>query len=295
MNPFKSLLTYRAFRPDPLDIEETLSERFRLRRLGTNRLVALSVGRTHWRAAVATFDKAGAASFSEIVTSPNATNREALNAWLAEYATQRKLKHVAVGMGHGFHATPLADVPRGMTDSECMRILREEPARLFGDGVVADDAYVVAYNPHVDTSSIQFRIKASELAPVREVCAAAGLLICRLVCEQVQLIELAYSRMPEGRPDFRGILLTQPSSSLLIPLGQGGTWGLLHYDPDLDEQAVGNIHSAVEEVLPDNGKMAYIDTGMNSFGDLLHVLAAHNPTELFPSGPSAAFSAIVLN
>ncbi len=298
MNTLFSLLFYRAFRPDFLDVEETLASRFRLRRSApfgrtANRLIIVSAGRVHWRATVATFDRQGKPSFSPTLTSPSIANRDALASWLRAIALTNRISHVAVGIGHGFVVSAMSAVPR-MSDRETMRLLRTDAPRLLGEGGNPQDINALVHHPRVENSCLRFTLRAQELASVREVCHAAGLQIVRIVCEQAQLLELAYDSEVASSPEIRALLLTLPTSFLFIQLDDSG-WSSVTYDPALDEQAIGALLHAASNAIPAGGKLAYIDAGMPGMGDLLHSLAGFSPKPLTGGLMAPSFAAIAMN
>lgn len=267
MNPIVALLTFRAFRPDPCDVDETISARFKLRKflgfkMGQNRLLVVSAGRNHWRAAVATLDHEGVPTLSDESLSPPASNRDGLVEWLREYGRTMKVQHVAVGVGYGFSVSALSAVTR-LSDTETMKALRTEPGRLLGDNNLSEDINCIAHHPEVEDSSLRFKIRAAEIAMIREVCVDAGFLIARITCEQAQLIGMAYAAGVSKTPNCRALLVALPSSYVLLHLDAGG-WHSPNFDPARDENTLGQIEAAIREALPTGGDggFAYIDAGM---------------------------------
>jgi hypothetical protein len=301
VNSLFSLLTYRAFRPDPLDIDETISARFRLRKflgitLGTNRILVISAGRTHWRVSTAEFDSAGVPTFSEPVVTPPVAQRESLIEWLREHAEAKKTECVAVGIGHGFQVTTLTAVPR-LPDVENMRILRTEPARLLGDTTPGEDTNALVHHPQVESSCLRFKLRATEMAVVREVCNSAGLAIVRVVCEQAQLLELAYGAgfSDTANAGVRALLFALPSSYLFLPI-DGTGWHSVTYDPATDDQAISVIiQAANQSIPPGGGSIAYINAGMPGMDDLLASLGSFAPESLVKGISNISAAAIVLN
>ena len=295
VNPFFSLLTYRAFRPHPQDIEEPLSARFRKRKLGgSNRLLVLSVGKFHWRASVATFDENGEPSFGEPSESPNVTNMDGLVEWLCSFSANHKLRYVAVGIGWGFVVSALSGVPRH-TDTETQRWLRVEPTRLLGESASNEgtSTNALVFHPHVENSCLRFKFQAEELTKIREVCAEAGLAIVRMVCEQAQMLEMAYAK--EFDPsEIKAVMLTLPSSFLFLPLESNG-WHAVHYDPAIDDGAVGSLLDYAKDALPPGGAFVYIDAGMPGMEDVVSSLRNHKPQALMDASQLVSFSAITLN
>ena len=274
MNPIFALLSYRAFRPDPRDTEETVAERFRLRKfmgvkLVGNRLLVLSVGRTHWRAALATLDADGAPTLSGLTLSPAATNRDALADWLRDYAKTHRLEYTAVGIGHGFSVTALNAVVR-LSEAETMQALRTEPARLFGEGSGGEEINGLAHHPEVEDSSLRFKLRNAEFTFIRDLCADAGLTIVRTVCEQSQLIDMAYAAGLHKVAGGRALLVALPSSYVLLHLDAGG-WHSPRFDPALDESALTQIEAVIREATPPggDGRLVYIDAGMAGLDGLL--------------------------
>lgn len=298
MQALVSLLTYGAFRPDYLDVEEPLALRFRARKSGPfghtcNRLVVISAGRMHWRAALAVFDRAGRPAFSAVSVSPSLANREAATGWLRTFATAHRARHAAVGIGHGFAVSAMSAVPR-LSDVQTLRLLRTDAARLLGETGNPQDLHAIVHHPLVESSCLRFTLRPQELASVRDLCHSAGLEIARVVCEQAQLLELAYAHLADLAAETRALLLALPASFLFVQLDEGG-WQGVTYDPSLDEQAIGALLQAAGTAIPPGGQLAYLDAGMPGMTDLLHSLAGFAPRPVARDLPLPSFHAIALN
>ena len=185
MNPFLSLLTYRAFRDDPLDVEEPITSRFKKRMFADNRLLAVSVGRSQWRTCLVTFDQAGVPAFGEIELSPPATpaGKDGMLMFLNSQRAKHKVRYAAVGISHGFAVEYSGIVPR-LPDTETMHMLQNDPIKLMGDGFSTEDMGAVVHHPTMDTTTLKFKAKATDLKGIRELLGSAQLQIVRIVCEQ---------------------------------------------------------------------------------------------------------------
>lgn len=279
MNPIFALLTFRAFRPDYRDVEETMAARFRLRKFlgmkfGVQRLLVVSAGRVHWRAAMATFDASGAATLSDTSMSPATVHREALIEWLRDFAQDLKLQYVAVGVGHGFSVASLSAVTR-LSDVETMKCLRTEPARLLGDGHLAEEINCLVHHPGVEDSSLRFKIRAAEVTQIRDVCAEAGFQVVRITCEQAQLIGMAYCAGRKALDACRALLVALPSSYVLLHLDAGG-WHSPNFDPARDENTLKQIEAAITEALTlgGGGSLVVVNAGMAGLPELLKGLTS---------------------
>jgi hypothetical protein len=298
VNPLLTLLLYRGPRPDPLKIEQPISARFVEHKkfgfiaTGPSRLVVISADKLHWRAALATFNTAGVATFGEVSISPLATNRDAVVEWLKEFSVASRTPYVALGIGYGFSADVLNAIGRP-PDVETMRLLRTDPARLLGDTIGADDINDLRHHPRTESCSIRFSIKSQEISSALAICASAGVQVARLVGELAQMLSLAYANGLADRPDVRGLLLALPSSYLFVLLDQGA-WLQSAYDPALDEHAVGTLIQTVQQAIPD-GRLAYIDGGMPGFADLLHTMGQTPPLSLVPTLSLPSLAATILN
>ena len=251
-----------------------MAARFRLRKFlglkfGVHRILVVSAGRVHWRAAMATFDANGVASLSDDSLSPATVHREALIDWLREYAKTLKLEYIAVGVGHGFSVASLSAVPR-LSDVETMKSLRTEPARLLGDGNLAEEINCLVHHPGVEDSSLRFKIRAAEITQIRDLCAEAGFQVVRIACEQAQLLGMAYSAGRKALDAGRALLVALPSSYVLLQLDAGG-WHSPNFDPARDENTLKQIEGAINEALPTGGGGALIvvDAGMAGLPELL--------------------------
>lgn len=270
--------------------------RFRKRKLGgVNRILVLSAGKTTWRASIATYDAMGVPTFSEPVTSPPSTSMDDMTEWLANFASANQLKYVAIGIGHGFVVTASSGVTR-YGDVETQRLLRNEPAKLFGETSAQDSGQINALvnHPHAENSCLRFKIQAEEIAKVRDICADAGLAVARVVCEQAQLLELAYAGEFKEDDSTRAVMITLPSSFLFIPL-DGSGWHSVTFDPVLDDQAVSALLGAASEALSSGSTLAYIDAGMPGIEDVIAHLVNNHPKALYPSASLSSFAAITLN
>jgi hypothetical protein len=218
--------------------------------------------------------------------------------FLNSQRAKHKVRYAAVGISHGFAVEYSGIVPR-LPDTETMHMLQNDPIKLMGDGFSTEDMGAVVHHPTMDTTTLKFKAKATDLKGIRELLGSAQLQIVRIVCEQAQMLELAYSLFPGSAPDLHGyqmLLLASPSSSLILPLWHN--WTDVHFDPQLDENAVVSLMNSFQEICAGtpNVKLGYLDGGLPGMADLIPSITHLNPTPLLKDdGAKASFRAIVLN
>lgn len=300
MNPLTALLSFSAFRPDPLDIESTISSRFLARKLlgvlklGTNRIIVASVAKHSWRVILATFDAEGKPAFSDEQFCQVA-DRDKFNDWLRAYAASHKTTYIAVGVGHGFSVSALSSVSI-LADVETMKVMRNEPTTLFPDDKSTDHVNALVHHPEASNSSARFKVRATEISQIAEVCNVAGLQLVRIVSEQAQMLHLAYASGLSAAKEVRALLITLPSSYMFLRADHEG-WHSILYDPSVDETSASSIAAAISDALPpgESGRLAYVDGGMADFNNLIGEIPETRKFDVMNKNPHVVFYATVLN
>lgn len=282
MNSFFSLLSLKAFRPDPNDVEVPLADRFRKRKIGgPSSIIAISAAKTAWAACVVNFDAEGNPSFGEVLTPTSAAPSE-ISDWLAEIGRKHKIAHAAVGIGYGWDAQTLSAVPR-YNELETRRFIRNSPERLYGETKLDPDfVYMLSNHPNQENISLQFRIKRSEVEKIVGIVATAGLQVVRVVNELAQMIEMAYAGDSAPESTYSGLLVCCPSSYLLLELPN---WGVINADPIVEGSSTQQLLNTLSEN-SDTNLVGYINAGLPGLEEDIGIhIAGNKPRLLWKTGP----------
>jgi len=263
-------------------------------KLGKNRIIVASVAKNSWRVVLAVFDRAGKPSFSDEQFF-QFSDRDKFNDWLRAYAANHKTTYIAVGLGHGFSVSALSSVSI-LSDAETMKVMRTEPMTLFPEDKSTDHVNALVHHPEATNSSARFKVRATEINLIKEMCNVAGLQLVRIVSEQAQILHLAYASGLTAAKDVRALLITLPSSYMFLRVDHEG-WHSIQYDPSVDESSASSIATAIADALPpgESGRLAYVDGGMTDFSHLIAEIPETRKFDVMKKNPHVVFYATVLN
>ena len=217
IRPFFELLNGTAFRPDAINTEIRMSDRFFGRTV-----LAVSIRKNEILTAAVKFGRTGAPIIGKPSSIPFAPTdgADAIKAFIEKQAKAAKTEDVLLVGGQRWIAN-LIELSFQGADKERNRLLLEEPVKVIGERLLSGNVAAVVAHP-TSNRSLKLTFTRGDLIADANLVSEAGLRLIRLHYGCYSLLRYIVEELPKTVAG-KEILIIDGSSALMI-LNNDGDW-----------------------------------------------------------------------
>jgi|GEM_PF-4275724 len=281
LGSFLDILTFKAFKPDPLNFNVPLADRF----VGSE-VVGLAIGERSLRATVASVGSSGKlVDFSESVVRGYVPERLAheVHSCLEEFGCE----HVVLLFRSGSEVTRSGITYRG-TYEEQRLALEEEPGKVLGYEPEQDEGNLIVTSPEFDISLL-FTYQNLWLKEIIETVESVGVSVCRSQFSMATVVDYLLKYKYDEAFNKKALMIVDSESVLCMHL-EGGNWmGLAYRKAVTNPKIIGEL---LQRVGATSGEVVYINLDESGFPEpLSQIFPNLEPTRLIPDEAPADFFA----